>query len=218
MPNLLVEIGVEELPVGALDVIYDELAVKTRHKLSDERVAFGEVKVEATPRRIAIYVQDIATMQPDRVLEISGPSQEKCYDALGKPTLVLQGFLKSKQAVESDVEIRETPKGKFIFLKKKEKGRALPALLPDLIKSLLASLSFPKLMRWESTGFRFPRPIRWLVVLLDAKKIPCSLADVKSGNKSLGASFSCAPEFCDSESRLESLCRAPQKETCAFAS
>ncbi len=195
MPNLLVEIGVEELPVGALDVIYDELAVKTRHKLSDERVAFGEVKVEATPRRIAIYVQDIATMQPDRVLEISGPSQEKCYDALGKPTLVLQGFLKSKQAVESDVEIRETPKGKFIFLKKKEKGRALPALLPDLIKSLLASLSFPKLMRWESTGFRFPRPIRWLVVLLDAKKIPCSLADVKSGNKSLGHRFLAPQSF-----------------------
>ena len=54
MPNLLVEIGVEELPVGSLDVIYDELAAKTRQKLVDERIAFADVKVEATPRRMAL--------------------------------------------------------------------------------------------------------------------------------------------------------------------
>jgi glycyl-tRNA synthetase beta chain len=189
MPNLLIEIGVEELPVGALDVIYDELAAKLRQKLVDERIAFAEVKVEATPRRIALFVQGIAQMQPDRELEISGPSHEKCYGTDGKPTPVLQGFLKSKGSAEKDIEVRETPKGKFIFLKKKEKGRAVAALLPDMIKSLLVSLSFPKLMRWEATGFRFPRPIRWIVALMDARKIPLVLADVKSGNKSLGHRF-----------------------------
>ncbi|OGX13921.1 MAG: glycine--tRNA ligase subunit beta [Omnitrophica bacterium RIFOXYB12_FULL_50_7] len=189
MPNLLVEIGVEELPVGSLDVIYDELTAKVRQKLVDERIAFADVKVEATPRRIALFVQGIATMQPDRTLEISGPSCEKCYDAQGKSTAVLQGFLRSKKAAEKDIEVRETPKGKFIFLKKKEKGVAVAALLPDLIKGFLASLSFPKLMRWEPSGFRFPRPIRWLVVLMDAKKIPMVLADVKSGNKSFGHRF-----------------------------
>ncbi len=189
MPNLLVEIGVEELPVGALDVIYDELVAKTRQKLVEERIAFADVKVEATPRRIVLFVQGIAAMQPDRVLEISGPSHEKCYGPDGKPTQVLQGFLKSKQSTEKDIEVRETPKGKFIFLKKKEKGRAVVALLPEMIKSLLASLSFQKLMRWESSGFRFPRPIRWIVALLDSKKIPLVLAGVKSGNKSLGHRF-----------------------------
>ena len=189
MPNLLIEIGVEELPVGSLDVIYDELAAKTRQKLVDERIAFSEVKMEATPRRIALFVQGIATVQPDRELEISGPSYEKCYDPQGKSTAVLQGFLRSKQAAEKDIEVRETPKGKFIFLKKKEKGGVVAALLPALIQGLLASLSFPKLMRWESSGFRFPRPIRWLVVLMDAKKIPVTLADVKSGNKSFGHRF-----------------------------
>jgi len=189
MPNLLIEIGVEELPVGMLDVIYDELAAKTRQKLVDERIAFSDVKVEATPRRIALFVQGIAAMQPDRTFEISGPSYEKCYDAQGKPTQVLVGFLKSKQAAEKDIEVRETPKGKFVFLKKKEKGVAVAGLLPALIPALLASLSFPKFMRWESSGFRFPRPIRWLVVLMDAKKIPLVLAGVKSGNQSFGHRF-----------------------------
>ena len=189
MPNLLVEIGVEELPVESLDVIYGELVAKTRQKLVDERIAFEDVKVEATPRRIALFVQGIAAMQPDRELEISGPSYEKCYDAQGKSTMVLQGFLKSKRATGKDIEIRETPKGKFILLRKKEKGGAVSSLLPGLIKGLLASLSFPKLMRWEASGFRFPRPIRWLVVLMDAKKVPLVLADVKSGNKSFGHRF-----------------------------
>lgn len=189
MPNLLIEIGVEELPVSALDVIYDELAVKARQKFVNERIAFDDIKVEATPRRIALFVQGVAAMQPDRELELSGPSREKCYDAEGRPTQVLTGFLKSKQATEKDVEIRETPKGPFIFLKKKEKGKAVPALLPEIIRSLLASLSFAKLMRWESTGFRFPRPIRWIVALMDAKKIPITLADVRSGNRSLGHRF-----------------------------
>ena len=172
-----------------MDVIYDELAVKMRQKLVDERIAFMEVKVEATPRRIALFVQGIASLQPDREIEISGPSQEKCYSPDGRPTQVLAGFLKSKQSTEKDIEIRETPKGKFIFLKKKEKGRAVAAILPDLIKTVLVSLSFPKLMRWESSGFRFPRPIRWIIVLMDAKKISLGLADVKSGNKSFGHRF-----------------------------
>ncbi|MFH1800424.1 MAG: glycine--tRNA ligase subunit beta [Candidatus Omnitrophota bacterium] len=189
MPNLLIEIGVEELPVGSLDVIYDELVVRTHQKLVDERIAFEDVKVEATPRRIALFVQGIAAVQPDRELEISGPSHEKCYDAQGKSTMVLQGFLKSKQATEKDIKIRDTPKGKFILLRKKEKGGAVSTLLPDLIKGLLASLSFPKLMRWEASGFRFPRPIRWLVVLMNTKKVPLVLADVKSGNKSFGHRF-----------------------------
>ncbi|HNX69072.1 MAG TPA: glycine--tRNA ligase subunit beta [Candidatus Omnitrophota bacterium] len=189
MPNLLVEVGVEELPVGSLDVIYDELAVKVRQKLVDERIAFAEVKVEATPRRIALFVQGIAAMQQDRTLEISGPFCEKCYDGAGKPTQVLQGFLRSKQATEKDIEVRESPKGKFIFLKKYEKGRPVIQLLPEFLKQILMTLSFPKFMRWESTGFRFPRPIRWLVVLLDQKRVPMVLADVRSGNKSFGHRF-----------------------------
>jgi glycyl-tRNA synthetase beta chain len=189
MPNLLIEIGVEELPVESLDVIYNELAEKTRQKLVEERITFEDVKVEATPRRIVLFVQRMASIQPDRELEISGPSYEKCYDLQGKSTVVLQGFLKSKQATEKDIEIRETPKGKFILLRKKEKGGAASTLLPGLIKGLLASLSFPKLMRWEASGFRFPRPIRWIVALMDTQKTPLVLADVKSGNKSFGHRF-----------------------------
>jgi len=195
MPNILVEIGTEELPVAALDVVYDELAARLRQKLAEERIAFGEVTVEATPRRIAVFIRDIAVTQQDRVLEISGPSYEKCYDARGHGTQVLQGFLKSKQAAEKDIEIRELPKGKFIFLKKHEKGKAVVSIFPEILKSVIASLGFPKFMRWDGSGFRFPRPIRWLVALADSRKIPMQIADVKSGNMSFGHRFLAPQSF-----------------------
>ena len=130
MPNLLVEIGTEELPVAVLDVIYDELAVKLRQGLADERLDFGELKVEATPRRIAIFIENIVKFQKDREFEISGPAREKCYDAEGRATQVLRGFLKSKSATEKDIEIRQTPKGEFVFLRKFEKGRSTAAVFP----------------------------------------------------------------------------------------
>ncbi len=189
MPNLLVEIGTEELPVGTLDIVYEQIAVQLRQKLVDERIAFEEVKVEATPRRIALFVRGIAAMQQDRELEISGPSKEKCYDAGGNPTPVLQGFLRSKQAEAKDIEVRETPKGPFIFLRKKDKGRPVVQLLPEFLKQILTSLPFPKFMRWETSGFRFPRPVRWLVVLLDKKRVPMDFAGMKSGNRSFGHRF-----------------------------
>lgn len=169
MSNILIEIGTEELPAAVIDIVYDELAVKLRQKLVDERIAFNEVKVEATPRRIAIFAGGIASKQQDRTVEISGPSREKCFDVQGQPTPVLQGFLRSKQASEKDIEIRDTPKGKFIFLKKHEKGKAITVIFPEILKGVIASLGFSKFMRWDQSGFRFPRPIRWLVALMDSK-------------------------------------------------
>lgn len=195
MANILVEIGTEELPVAVIDTVYDELAVKLRQRLVDERIAFNEVKVEATPRRIAIFAGGIVSRQQDRTVEISGPSREKCFDAQGKPTAVLQGFLKSKRATEEDIEVRDTPKGKFIFLKKHEKGKAVAAIFPEILKDVIASLGFSKFMRWDQSGFRFPRPIRWLVALMDSKKMSLRIADVNAGNRSFGHRFLAPQSF-----------------------
>ena len=48
MPNLLVEIGTEELPVGSLDVIYGELAAK--NALEQEHLG-GDVRLRVEPAR-----------------------------------------------------------------------------------------------------------------------------------------------------------------------
>ena len=89
MPHLLVEIGTEELPSGILDVIYAELPRKAAEVFEKNRLPFQKVFVQATPRRIALYLELSASSQKDQALEFSGPSIEKSYDAEGKPTPAL---------------------------------------------------------------------------------------------------------------------------------
>ncbi len=189
MPNLLVEIGTEELPLDSLDVLYRDLPSKIEKAFREARLPFEEVKMEATPRRIAFFVRALGLKQSEQILEFSGPSFEQAYDGEGKPTKALEGFLRSKNSELKDVSIKETPKGKFIQVKKKELGKPTAKVLPGILVSILTSLSFPKLMRWEATGFRFPRPIRWLVVLLDKTVVPVRFADLVSGRTSLGHRF-----------------------------
>ncbi|MBN1687935.1 MAG: glycine--tRNA ligase subunit beta [Candidatus Omnitrophica bacterium] len=189
MPNLLVEIGTEELPLASLDVIYSQLEQKVRSVFRENRIAPKEIKVEATPRRIALWITGLPVKQEDQILEITGPSWEKAFNTEGKATTALQGFLKAKNAAEKDVKSRETPKGKFVAIQKKEKGKFMVSLLPSLLTEVFTTLPFPKLMRWEPSGFRFPRPVRWVVALLDQKKVNFELAGLEAEAKSYGHRF-----------------------------
>lgn len=190
MANLLIEIGVEEMPLASLDVVYGELKAKAARVFEESRLGFDDIKVEATPRRIALSVSNLDARQKDQMLEVKGPSVEKAYDADGKPTKALEGFLRGKNAKLSDIKIKDLPKGQGVFLEQFEKGLPAEKVLPELLASLFKSLSFPKLMRWEASGFKFPRPIRWIVALLDSKVLSgFELAGVKAGKVSRGHRF-----------------------------
>ena len=104
--NLLVEIGAEELPLSALDLIFSDFKASFSKLLERERINFSAIEVEATPRRIAFFVSNLSAKQQDLKLEISGPSAEKAYDAAGKPTQALLGFMKSKEITEKDIEAK----------------------------------------------------------------------------------------------------------------
>ena len=187
--NFLLEIGTEELPASVVDYLYAELAAKTEKSFTEFRLTYSTIKVEATPRRLALCVENLAIRQEDQTLEFSGPSFEKSYDASGKPTPALEGFLRSKNASIADVVVKEIPKGKFISVTQHAKGKSSTSVLPQIVHQILNSLVFAKTMRWDSTGFRFPRPIRWIVSLLGNKQIPIQISDVKSGNTSFGHRF-----------------------------
>lgn len=189
MPNLLIELGTEELPVDGLQVIYSELAAKTKEVFKKNHLSFQGIQVGATPRRIALFLASVGAQQEDQVLELSGPSYEKAYDAEGQPTPALNGFLKSKNLNLKDVILKVTPKGKFVVGRKKEKGRPAHSILPALLKEIFTSLHFPKTMRWEPSGLRFSRPLRWIVALLDKKIISLPLAGVPSGRATYGHRF-----------------------------
>lgn len=187
--NLLVEIGAEELPLSALDLIYADFKNAFSKLLERERIGHSAIEVEATPRRIAFFIEGIPLKQEDLKLEISGPSAEKAYDASGKPTQALLGFMKSKEITEKDIELRDTAKGKFVFGHKELKGKLSAQILPVLIQEVFQTLPFKRGLRWDETGYKFPRPIRWIVALLDTTVLKFKIADVHSGKTSLGHRF-----------------------------
>lgn len=188
-PSCLVEIGVEELPAGVLDLFYARAAENLEKSLKQSRLEFKSVRVEATPRRLVFFIEGLAVRQKDETTVLQGPAVDKAYEASGRPTPALEGFLRSRNASIKDVVVKETPKGRYITLEKSEKGKPAAKILPVLFQELLGSFNFPKTMRWEKTGFRFPRPIRWIVALHGKKVFPVSLAKVSAGRTSYGHRF-----------------------------
>ena len=187
--SALIEIGVEELPAPVLNLFYARAAENVKTLLRSRRLGFKEVRAEATPRRLALFVEDLSPRQREERTFQLGPAADKAYDGEGKPTPALEGFLKSRQASPKDLLTKETPRGRYVAIEKIEKGQATIKLLPGLVLETLSSFPFPRMMRWEKTGFRFPRPIRWIAALYGNQLISFSLAGIKTGRQTFGHRF-----------------------------
>ena len=187
--SCLIEIGTEELPVVNLELFYSHGVENVQKILTKVRLDFKEVRAEATPRRLAFFVENLEPRQREEKTTLLGPAYDKAYDAAGNPTPALEGFLKAQRASVRDVRIHETPRGRYAVVEKVHKGEPTVTLLPRLIPEILTSFPFPKTMRWEKSGFRFPRPIRWAVVLYGRSVVSFSLAGVKTARLSRGHRF-----------------------------
>jgi len=184
--NLLVEIGVEELPHSILSDSIKNFRNAFLHQMKEYRIEYGRVREFATPRRLALLIEKVNKFQDVYIEEKRGPGVEKAYTPDGTPTRALEGFLKGNSASLDEVVEKMTENGRYIFLEKKMGGRKTELLLPAILKESLKNISFPKTMRWEKTGFLFARPIRWILYLFDEKVVPFEIAGVKSGRSTRG--------------------------------
>ncbi|MFC1890572.1 glycine--tRNA ligase subunit beta [Thermodesulfobacteriota bacterium] len=187
--ELLLEIGTEEIPamfmVGALDSL-KELAAK---HLKLERIDHGEITTCGTPRRIALRVVGLEERQSDKVFERTGPSVNVAYDEDGRPTKAAMGFAKGQGVAVEGLETKETEKGHYICVRKKEKGADTKARLPELLSSILQEIPFRKSMRWGDNDLRFARPVHWITSLYGGETVTFEFAGVTSGNLTRGHRF-----------------------------
>ncbi|HEY9610069.1 glycine--tRNA ligase subunit beta, partial [Allocoleopsis sp.] len=106
--------------------------------------------------------------------EVKGPPAKAAYKD-GNPTPTAVGFAR-KHKVELDaLEVRDTDKGEFVFVLKKIPGRTATEILTELIPQWIFGLEGRRFMRWGNGDLRFPRPIRWLVTLIDGDVLPLEL-------------------------------------------
>ncbi|HEY3446095.1 MAG TPA: glycine--tRNA ligase subunit beta [Myxococcales bacterium] len=187
--DLLLEIGTEELPASFVMPALDEMKELFAKKAGEARLTFGEVKVYGTPRRLALVVKDLVDVQPDSTSEVMGPPVTVAMTPDGKLTDTGEKWAAGQGIKLAQVQQKDTPKGKRVFVEHKEKGQQTAKLLPDLLKNLVTGLHFKKSMRWGWEEATFARPIQWIAALHGEKAVKFQIADVKSGNTTLGHRF-----------------------------
>jgi glycyl-tRNA synthetase beta chain len=184
--ELLLEIGVEELPYQFIAPTLAVLKDSAEQLLKDQRLAFQSARTLGTPRRLTLVVEGLATQQTSMVKEAMGPSKAVAFDQAGQPTRAATGFAAGQGVAVQELQIRRTPKGEYLFAVKQEQGRPANLVLEELLPQLIAKLSFPKAMKWNNTGVRFARPVRWLVALYGGATLPIEAAGITAGNRTEG--------------------------------
>lgn len=191
MQPLLVEIGTEELPVGALPGLAQALFDGVIDGLAKRGIAFerGEAKPLYTPRRLAVVLPGVATEQPEQHSEVLGPYVNIALDASGQPTKALEGFA-AKAGVRWDALARTTDaKGERFVHRATAPGAATAALLPEIVREAVAAMPIPKPMRWGARSEGFARPVHWFVLLLGDAVVDGELFGLRAGRTSRGHRF-----------------------------
>jgi glycyl-tRNA synthetase beta chain len=167
LPSLLFEIGCEELPASACR----EAEAQLRERWLPE---LGEGTVYAGPRRLALFMLEVAEHEPDRWLQ--GPPEHLREQAAA-------GFARKQGVTEDKLEVRDG------FLGVVVPGRPISEALPEALAAIVEGLAFGKSMIWEKDGLRFSRPVRWLCAKLDRHTIHVEVAGLQSGHLTYGHRF-----------------------------
>ncbi len=183
---MLYEIGVEEIPANAVLPALAQLEAAIGEGLDRLRLDHGPIATYGTPRRLVIIVNDVDDRQEDLVEEIKGPPAQAAFDAQGNPTQAAVGFASSRGVELADLEVRTVDEGDWVFARVSRPGQPATEVLPQLLKQATEQLSFPKTMWWAEVGFRFARPLRWLVALLGDELLNLEIAGVRAGKTTRG--------------------------------
>ncbi len=151
MPSLLLEIGCEELPAGACREAEAQLP-----ELARAHIGTAPSQLFVGPRRLAFLIDDLPEQTAD--LWVKGPPENLRDRAAA-------GFAKKHGVAVDELELRDG------FLGVTVPGRELREVLPEQIDRIVRGFSFTKSMRWDESGIRFARPVRWVLAKLDAETI-----------------------------------------------
>ncbi|MBX7115767.1 MAG: glycine--tRNA ligase subunit beta [Myxococcaceae bacterium] len=190
MPSdLLFELGSEELPASFVAPALEDLVRVITTRAADVRLTHGEVVKFGTPRRLAVWVKNVADQSSDVVKDVQGPSVKAAFDKDGKPTQAAEKFAASVKRSVAELKRVQTPKGEYLAAQVEEKGKRALELLPDILYAAAHGIAFKKSMRWGDVDLAYGRPLHWIVALLGNEVVPVMFADVKSGRQTRGHRF-----------------------------
>ncbi|MBN1873241.1 MAG: glycine--tRNA ligase subunit beta, partial [Anaerolineae bacterium] len=188
------EIGTEELPAGDLSYAVAQLRDLVPASLSAAHLTHGDVQVWGTPRRLVVFIADLLLQQPDGTRVVKGPPAHAAFDKDGHPTRAAQGFARARGVDVTDLQVQEMDGGEYVVARQYIPGRSAAEVLAELLPAWIAGLRFGRVMRWNTTGIAFSRPIRWLVALLGEQEVSFTYAGLESGRVTRGPRPAGSPE------------------------
>ena len=184
--ELLFELGTEELPPGSLRALGEALREGICARLDEQRIAHGEAKFFASPRRLAVSVERVSALQEDAVIEKLGPQVSAAFDASGKPTGAALGFARGCGVDITELGRAQGEKGERLAFRQTVPGQPVASLLPALVESALGALPIAKRMRWGARRDEFVRPVQWVVLLHGSTVIPGTVLGLATGRTTRG--------------------------------
>ncbi|HET9264998.1 MAG TPA: glycine--tRNA ligase subunit beta [Vicinamibacterales bacterium] len=177
--ELLIEIGVEELPASWMPDVTRRLAERVEARMIEHRIAPGApIETFSTPRRLTARIARIAERQEDLDETITGPPVSAATGADGQPTPAALGFARKHGVSFEGLSRVRTQKGEYLAVEKRHRGRSAVDTLPSILTAVLRDLTFPKQMHWDAQledgrgELLFGRPIRWLLFLYGGRVVP----------------------------------------------
>lgn len=186
--NLLIELGLEELPAYVVTPSEKQLGEKMAAFLTDNRLAFEGIQTFSTPRRLAVRVTGLADAQTDLTEDFKGPAKKIALDSDGNFTKAAEGFVRGKGLTTADIRFEEIKGEEYVYVTKNEAGKPAKEVLAG-VPEVLASLTFPVSMHWAKNSFEYIRPVHTLTVLLDDEALELDFLDIHSGRVSRGHRF-----------------------------
>ena len=186
MNKYLLEIGVEELPYKFIPMAISQLKTGFETFLNDNNVKFEKVNVMATPRRLAVLIEGIASSQPDVEKVVKGPIATVAFDENKNLTKAGEGFAKKNGVNINELYVEDN----YVYAKISIKGKDTKELLQQNVPCIFAKLQGPHFMRWGSNDVKFSRPIRWVLSILNNEEVKIKIIDKESSNITNGHRFS----------------------------
>src|ERR1700733_3642481 len=186
MSTYLLEIGTEELPAGYINEAQERLKELTSEALKTANLVFDTVSCLSTPRRLALTVTGLSALQSTTTKRVKGPPAEASFNADGTAKPAASGFAAKHGLTVAQLEREQQGATVYLIANVTTEGKPAAAVLSEIVPKVIAQLSGERMMRWGSSEFKFSRPIRWLVSLLDEKVVAISVEGIEAGRQSWG--------------------------------
>ncbi|WP_371187423.1 glycine--tRNA ligase subunit beta [Thalassotalea maritima] len=187
--TLLVELGTEELPPKALKTLATAFYQSIIEQIDAAGLSYSQGKWFASPRRLAVKLDQLVAVQQDKVVEKRGPAVNVAFDSDGKATKAAEGWARSNGITVDQAERLVTNKGEWLLHKATEKGQTIADLLPNIVATAVNKLPVPKPMRWGSSRIQFIRPVHTITMMFGADVIGGEILGVASSNILKGHRF-----------------------------